>query len=150
MLSCGWRPLSGHGLDRGTVAQHPHATLIANKLQVWLRLQAPAFLLAIKFLEHHGSSGRNARNNRLRWDRKAWPQKRLFGGGANQAVLQPDFDTSFGKQFVGKKGETLGHLRQNSVARMNQYATRLFVSNPREVPLHLIDKVAHFSGNFDA
>ena len=50
---------------------------------------------------------------------------------------------------MSEKGETLGHLGQNSVARMNEYATRLFISKPREVPPHAVDKVVQFSNNFD-
>ncbi len=124
---------------------------MAHKLQVRVNLEAPTLFLAIEVLQYReeGKDG-TLETIVLAGISRPDPKQRFFGGGANQSVFQPYFDTPFGKQFVSEKGETLGHLGQNSVARMNEYATCLFVSKPREVPPHAVDKVAQFSNNFDA
>ena len=133
MLGRGRNLCASDGLDGGTVTQRPDDALVILQLQAGIDEQLAVFLVAIEFLDYRRKCRWHSGDERLARDLSAGLQDRSFRCGRLQPVIENNFDAAFPQNPLGKKGQRLRHLLQNTIAGLNDHAAMRFVTQAKVI-----------------
>ncbi len=108
------------------------------------------FLVAIELLNYRRRCRWHSGDERLAQDLGAGLQDRSFRRGRLQPVIENNFDAAFPQNPLGKHGQRLRHLRQNTIAGLNDHAAMRFVAQTKVIPLDGMHEVVHLGHHFNA